>query len=183
MRERLLFDFFCGKGGLSAGFLERGWVTVGFDIDPKFERFYPGHFVCADVLTLEGAGLIAQYGKPDAAVAGVPCQGFSLAAARWHRPARGFELWAAAVQLGGELDCPMVIENVRGAQRFFGRPKVSRMPWYLWGDTPPGLLVPTGLPHKWNAGRYGGKKPEDSAIVPIELSRALAVAFEAQGSR
>jgi len=180
--SELAFDLFCGKGGWAPGFIDAGYRVVGFDIE-DFSTVYPGEFFRADLRQVHGADLVELFGRPRVAVASVPCQGFSLAAARWHRPPTGFDLWATALRLRAELGCPVIIENVRGAIRFYGKPKLSRFPWYLWGDVPDSLLVPDRLPKKWNAGRYGGKKPEDSAMVPYVLARAVADAFLPEGDR
>jgi hypothetical protein len=166
----LCIDLFCGYGGWARGFLDAGYRVIGFDIEPRCAKRYPGEFVLADVRSLDGKRFVGAR----MIVASPPCQGFSLAGARWHRPPYGFELWDAAVRIGKEAGVPLIIENVRGAIRFYGTPAVSRFPWYLWGDVP--AIVPTNLPRKWNAGRYGGKPPEVSAIVPYPLARQIAEA-------
>src|SRR5207247_1036922 len=46
------------------------------------------------------------------------------------------ELFDACVRIGHEAQCPIVIENVRGAQKWVGKAKWFFGSFGLWGDVP-----------------------------------------------
>jgi hypothetical protein len=90
----------------------------------------------------------------------------------------------------------MVLENVRGLQKFLGRAVAHYGSYYLWGDVP--LLLPIGRPEKGlllrrgtngrrvgqGPNRYGSQSPKrkmwsaTAAMVPIELSRFIGSCFK-----
>lgn len=133
----MIIDLFCGLGGWAEGFLAEGWEVIGFDV---IQYAYPAQLVIQDVLTLTGK----QFRGARLIVASPPCEEFS----RWQMPwtrARNPklpnpELWHAAERIAREAGVPLIIENVRCAQKFMGRARIHWGPFYLWGDvsgTPP----------------------------------------------
>lgn len=105
-------------------------------------------------------------GKASMIVASPPCTEFSYMAMPWTRAkriARAFRglddfpdgykgsrtvaeltaLFDACVRIGREAECPIVIENVRGAQPWIGKARANYGSFYLWGDVP--ALMPTPL--------------------------------------
>ena len=149
-RENYVIDLFCGLGGWTAGFLAQGFDVIGFDI----QRFpYPGQFVLQDVLTLDGA----RFKNAAMIVASPPCQNYSFMAmpfkrskameARWKAEGADNRLFDACFRIQREASeaaghyIPMVVENVRGAQKWVGRAKWHFGSFYLWGDIP--ALMPT----------------------------------------
>lgn len=152
----LAVDLFCGKGGWTIGLQAAGWNVIGFDIAADLTRDYPGHLVIQDVSTIEGR---AMRGKVDLIVASPPCQEFSYMAMPWKRG----KAIAAALRVQGEFpenylgsrtvdeltalfrhcfriaeeaQCPLVVENVKGAQPWVGRSAWSYGSYFLWGDVP-----------------------------------------------
>jgi hypothetical protein len=133
----LCIDLFCGLGGWADGFLAEGWDVIGFDIERHDYGTggYPGQLVLQDVLTLHGS----QFRNAAVIVASPPCTDYAKWGMRMfypNPPQPDKCLWEAAVRIAHEASCPLVIENVRGAQYFWGRARWKQGPYYLWGDVP-----------------------------------------------
>lgn len=150
----LAIDLFCGLGGWTDGLLAEGWRVVGFD-NERHEyggEKYPAQLVIQDVLTLHGS----QFRNASLIVASPPCQEYSWMAMPWTRAkerARQYEsgerdradltrLFDACFRIQREASeaagrhIPLVVENVRGAQRWVGRARWNFGSFYLWGDVP-----------------------------------------------
>ena len=139
-----MIDLFCGLGGWASGGIAEGYDPIGFDIERHVygDHHYPAQLVLQDVLTLHGSQFI------DAAliVASPPCQGYSYRAMPWSRakalPPPDNSLFEACFRIQAEAceaagrHIPMVVENVRGAQKWVGRARWSYGSYYLWGDVP-----------------------------------------------
>lgn len=141
----LAIDIFCGLGGWAEGFLAEGWRVVGFDNEWKP---YPGEFVMQDVMTLDGT----QFKDAEIIVASPPCQAYSYRAMPWKRAKalpppddtlfnRCFEIQREASEAAGRY-IPLIVENVKGAQKWVGRARWHYGSYYLWGDVP-ALMPPT----------------------------------------
>lgn len=133
----LCIDLFCGLGGWADGFLAEGYDVVGFDIERHeygAER-YPGQLVLQDVLTIHGS----QFREAAVIVASPPCTEYAKWGMRMFHPNPPIpdkSLWQAALRVGCEAGVPLIIENVRGAQYFWGRANWKCGPYYLWGNVP-----------------------------------------------
>lgn len=147
----LAVDLCCGLGGWSDGLLVEGWDVVGFDVERH--RYgahqYPAQLVLQDILTLSGHQF---RGKVRLIVASPPCQKYSYMAMPWTRakklamwyrddehPERIADLTAlfdACFRIALEAECPLVVENVRGAQPWVGRSRAAFGSFHLWGDVP-----------------------------------------------
>lgn len=172
MTRPLAIDLFCGLGGWSEGLLAEGWEVIGFDIEAHAydgER-YPGQLVLQDVLTLHGS----QFAAADLIVASPPCQFFSYTAMPWSRAkalaaevradpeklAERLALFKACFRLQQEASeasgrhVPMVVENVRGAEKWVGRSRGNLGSYYLWGDVP--ALMPVAAARKVSGFRFDG---------------------------
>lgn len=112
---------------------------------------YPGKLILRDVRSIHGSEL-----KDAAVIVGSsPCQEFSYRAMPWKRakalgpPYLGMELFNAQFRIQREASeaaghhIPMVVENVRGAQKWVGRAAWNYGSFYLWGDVP--ALMPLTL--------------------------------------
>src|SRR5271167_2207183 len=161
----LAIDLFCGLGGWTEGLLEEGYYVVGFDNHQHIygEHRYPAQLVIQDVLTLHGA----QFKDAAVIVASPPCQAYSYRAMPWKRakalPPPDNTLFEACFRIqreaceaaGGRI--PLIVENVRGAQKWVGRARWNFGSFYLWGDVP-ALMPPTLKAPKvpgLNWSRYG----------------------------
>jgi hypothetical protein len=153
----LAIDLYCGLGGWAEGFLSEGYRVVGFDIEAHDYGTggYPGELVLRDVRSINGADLIREYGIPAVMVGSSPCQEFSYRAMPWKRakalppPYLGIELFQAQFRIQREASeaagryIPMVVENVRGAQKWVGPSKAHWGSFYVWGDVP--ALMPVRI--------------------------------------
>jgi len=164
----LAVDLYCGLGGWTEGLLAEGWRVIGFDLEEHVygEHRYPGQLVLQDVRTLHGR----QFKDADLIVGSSPCQEFSWRAMPWQAakaappPVLGIELFQAQFRIQREAcaaagrHIPMVVENVRGAQKWVGRARWHYGSYYLWGD------VPALMPMTKGGVKVGGldwKHPED----------------------
>jgi hypothetical protein len=144
LRKPLAIDLYAGLGGWSDGLLAEGWDVVGFDIERHEygEHRYPAQLVIQDVLTLHGS----QFRDAALIVASPPCQAYSYRAMPWSRakalPPPDNTLFEACFRVQREAcaaaghHVPMVVENVRGAQKWVGRARWNWGSFYLWGDVP-----------------------------------------------
>ncbi len=200
----LCIDLFCGYGGWARGFLDAGYRVVGFDIEPKCAKRYPGEFVLADIRNLDGR----RFGGARVIVASPPCTEFSYASnlrplhgGPPRRPAEGMPLVREAFRVIREASPEWyAVENVRGAREAisqeFGTPRAIHGAWQLWGDFP-GFIAP--FMRKMGAAAYPSgvgtwteeqfsrwrkrnphphqfRDPRSNAIIPYPLARALAEA-------
>lgn len=172
MSKPLGIDLFCGLGGFTEGMLAEGYECVGFDIEQHNYgdgARYPAQLVLQDVLTIHGR----QFKDAALIVASPPCQCFSYMAMPWSK-AKAIEadykagrrdvkqltaLFDACFRIQREAceaagrHIPMVVENVRGAQKWVGRSAWNFGSFHLWGDVP--ALMPIA------ATRETQKKPID----------------------
>jgi len=155
----IVYDLYCGLGGWSEAFIDEGYTAIGFDTEAHDygSGGYPGELRIRDVLSIHGSEL-----KDATCIVGSsPCQEFSYRAMPWSRakalppPYLGIELFNAqfriqheAVEAAGHY-IPMVVENVRGAQKWVGPARWHYGSFYLWGDVP--ALMPITLDRKMKA--------------------------------
>ena len=137
-------DLFCGLGGWSEGFIAEGYHCRGYDIEAHDYGTggYPGELILRDVRSITGAEC------KDAAVivASPPCQAYSYRAMPWKRAKalpppdntlfnECFRIQREASEAAGHY-IPLIVENVRGAQKWVGRAQWNYGSFYLWGDVP-----------------------------------------------
>ncbi len=159
----LAIDLFCGLGGWTGGLLAEGYDVIGFDIEQHQygDHRYPAQLVIQDVLTLHGS----QFKNATLIVASPPCQAYSYRAMPWKRakalPPPDNTLFEACFRIQREAceaagrHIPLVVENVRGAQKWVGRARWNFGSFYLWGDVP--ALMPITLRgHKVPSFRFDG---------------------------
>lgn len=156
----LAIDLFCGLGGWTEGLLAEGYNVVGFDHERHEygEHRYPAQLVLQDVRTLHGS----QFRSAALIVASPPCQAYSYRAMPWKKakalPPPDNSLFEACFRIQREAieaaghHIPLVIENVRGAQKWVGRARWHYGSFYLWGDVPALMTNPNPAEH----GRKGG---------------------------
>jgi hypothetical protein len=149
MTAPLCYCLFAGLHGWEEGFVAEGFRCIGFDIEDmcaKFDKPRPNdcELILRDVLSIHGSEL-----KDATCIVGSsPCQEFSYRAMPWKRakalgpPLLGIELFNAQFRIQREASeaaghyIPMVVENVRGAQRWVGQAQWHYGSYYLWGDVP-----------------------------------------------
>src|SRR5258708_3901586 len=169
MTKPLAIDLFCGLGGWTDGLLAEGYDVIGFDIEQHQygEHRYPAQLVVQDVLTLHGS----QFKSAALIVASPPCQGYSYRAMPWKKakalppPCNAlfeacFRIQREACEAAGR-HVPMVVENVRGAQKWVGRARWNYGSFYLWGDVPalmprPFMRAEKGIGPRWDPATHSG---------------------------
>lgn len=156
MKTPSCIDLYCGLGGWAEGFLSEGWRVIGFDIEAHDYGTggYPGELVLRDVRSIHGS----EFKDADCIVGSSPCQEFSYRAMPWKRakalppPYLGIELFQAQFRIQREASeaagryIPMIVENVRGAQKWVGQARWHFGSYFLWGDVP--ALMPTTIAAK-----------------------------------
>jgi hypothetical protein len=143
----------------------------------------------------------SQFREAALIVASPPCQEFSYRAMPWKRAKMlpppdntlfntCFRIQREACEAAGR-HIPLIVENVRGAQKWVGRARWNYGSFYLWGDVP--ALMPIGSHAKqansWFHGNYAGsarwssrskERREWSAMIakiPMPLARHIAATF------
>jgi hypothetical protein len=147
----LCIDLFCGFGGWSEGFLAEGYECVGYDIEAHDYGTggYPGTLILRDVRSIHGS----EFKDATVIVASPPCQAYSYRAMPWSRAKalpppdntlfnECFRIQREACEAAGRY-IPLIVENVRGAQKWVGRARWHYGSFYLWGDVP--ALMPMTL--------------------------------------
>jgi hypothetical protein len=155
--QRLAIDLFCGLGGWTEGLLAEGYDVIGFDIERHEygDHRYPGQLVIQDVRTIHGS----QFKAAALIVASPPCQAYSYRAMPWKRAKAlpppdntlfetCFRIQREACEAAGR-HIPLIVENVRGAQKWVGRARWNFGSFYLWGDVP-ALMPPVFKAQKFN---------------------------------
>jgi len=142
--QPIVYDLYCGLGGWAEGFLAEGYEVVGYDIEAHDYGTggYPGTLILRDVSTIHGSEL------KDATVivASPPCQAYSYRAMPWSRAKAlpppdntlfeaCFRIQREAIEAAGH-HIPLIVENVRGAQKWVGMAAWKYGSFYLWGDVP-----------------------------------------------
>lgn len=151
MSKPLAIELFAGMFGWGRGLVAEGFHVFGFDIvHESYHGEVPDdcHLVLQDVLTLHGK----QFKNATVIVASPPCQGYSYRAMPWSRakalPPPDNSLFDSCFRIQREASeaagryIPLIVENVRGAQKWVGRAKWHYGSFYLWGDVP-ALMPPT----------------------------------------
>lgn len=175
MSRPLAIDLFCGLGGWTEGLLAEGYDVVGFDIEQHVygEHRYPAQLVIQDVLTLHGS----QFRSAALIVASPPCQAYSYRAMPWKRakalPPPDNTLFESCFRIQREAceaagrHIPLVVENVRRAQKWVGQARWNFGSFYLWGDVP-ALMPPTFKGRRVAGFRFDGSgKSFQSASVEL----------------
>jgi site-specific DNA-cytosine methylase len=167
-----MLDLFSGTGGASAAMRARGWKVVTLELDQQHRPDIIG-----DVTRLP---IRHRRGLFDLVWASPPCTEYARESMPWCRTgvAPDQTLWNAAMDAIISLQPRWwVIENVRGAAQWRGRPRRILGPIFLWGDFPPFHPRISGWKEKlWSRDKVA------RAAMPYALSEALAIACETEAA-
>lgn len=185
----LVIDLFCGLGGWSEAFIAEGFRAIGFDIEKHDYGYggYPGELVLRDVRSITGQEIVRDYGVPACIVASPPCQEFSYMAMPWSKAkekmrkiladpneqTRLTDLFHQCFRIQREVSeaagkyVPLIIENVRGAQRWVGKARWNFGSFYLWGDVPAIMPIP-------GKSAMGTKLPPGNTTSPLWSERPIS---------
>ncbi len=196
LSKPLAIDLYCGLGGWTEGLLAEGYDVIGFDIERHEygDEKYPAQLVLQDVLTLHGR----QFRNADLIVASPPCQAYSWRAMPWKAakaaPPPSNALFDACFRIQREAceaaghHIPMVVENVRGAQKWVGRSRWNFGSFHFWGDVP--ALMPIASAVKVPSFRFdgSGKSFQTAAVehtgtkvAGLDWSKFGTPGYKAQG--
>lgn len=154
-----MIELYAGLHGWGEGALSEGFWVVGFDIvdmcaELGLARPKGIDLVIQDVLTLHGS----QFKDAAVIVASPPCQAYSYRAMPWSRakalPPPDNTLFEACFRIQREASeaagryIPLIVENVRGAQKWVGKAAWHFGSYFLWGDVP--ALMPVAIAQKFN---------------------------------
>jgi hypothetical protein len=186
--QPLAIDLFCGLGGWTEGLLAEGYRVIGFDIERHVygQARYPAQLVLQDVLTLHGA----QFKDAALIVASPPCQAYSYRAMPWKRakalPPPDNTLFEACFRIQREAceasgrHIPLVVENVRGAQKWVGRARWHFGSFYLWGDVP--ALMPQPASRKLKGGQTNWRDHDKPGYRGDQLQDHFGVKVSTMGA-
>ncbi len=173
MKSPFMLDLFCGYKGASEAMRKRGWLVETADIKVSFNATHT-----VDLREWSWKPQCVDLRSPDLVWASPPCQEFSRQTMPWTRarnPAPpDLSLVEAAKRIIGEIKPRWwVIENVRGAIPYLGKPVMKIGAYCLWGVFP--KFEATITKRKESLSSW---KKQERALVPYEISLALALACE-----
>jgi hypothetical protein len=159
-------------GGWTDGLLAARFDVVGVDI--YRHRKYRGELEICDLLQFDES----RFSGVALVVASPPCDEF----ARWDKPASWFPLGLPAPDLrlvnrckeiAANLGVPLVLENVRGAQKWLGFAVHHYGPFYLWGDGVPPLI--SHVDRRIVAFKSSGWDSASRSRIPVQLAQQVAM--------
>lgn len=174
----LALDLCCGKGGWTNGLLATGWEVIGVDIEDMGD--YRGHLIFADVRQIaKNPEKFFPALKFDLVVASPPCQEFSVSSQPFTRSRAKFNLenppdrtiWDACVKIAHRLKAPLILENVRGAEKFMGKRSWNYGSYYFWGELPALLPIPFKRPNGIMSHRKGFQRSKPGSGSAIAKSK------------
>ncbi len=173
MSKPLLYDLFCGAGGVTKGFQRAGFRVVGIDNCPQPHYIGDG-FSQMDALEFMRLYLVGgEYEEASAFAASPPCQAYSMAGQQWRKAGKKYsDLIAAVRNLLRATGKPYVIENVPGAPLInptilngaFFNMRVRRTRWFETSFAMPLIIIPK---EERSSFRMGRPVKEGDVITPV----------------
>jgi hypothetical protein len=156
-------DACCGLKGASQAWLEMNWEVLTLDIEPSFKPD-----IITDLRTWSYHGR-----KPTLMWFSPPCDEFARESMPWSKTGRtpDLSIYEACRRIIKESQ-PLfwVIENVRGAQPYFGPSTINYGAFHLWTNMP---LAKFNIQYRKKES-YGSKQKAERAKVPYKISRVIA---------
>jgi len=166
-----MLDLFTGLGGAHKGFLDNGWLVTSVDID---QTMRPDIVADLSRWSWDGPHVDFIWASP-------PCTEFSRESMPWCRTGNMPDLTLVNAARRIISECRpdyWIVENVRGAVPYLGKPRTIVGPFYLWGMFPDLGHINTKAWRKKES--YGSKQRAERAMIPYELSKAVADAVSIQ---
>jgi hypothetical protein len=190
LMKPMALDLCSGKGGWTHGLLASGWGVIGVDIEAWEGYPRETHRIITDVRTLDinkPSFLALSRGRKISLVcASPPCQEFSYRSFPFKRCRElaatvppDESIWRACERIARECNAPLILENVRGAQKYMGKSVTHYGSFYLWGDVP--AMLPIGRPVKGftrSKSRMVFNYNRTKGIFPGECERVNPVTFK-----
>jgi len=196
-----VLDLFSGLGGASQAFVDRGHEVLRIENSPLLSEVPHTQIMCVfelrDFLEANNfARLHPQFANIDLIWASPPCDEFSLAFSAPHaihsreNPNEPYEPDMSYLEATLDIIRILkprfwVIENVRGASKFFSE-MIGSQPrqilgnaQFLWGNYPL-ICPPSYLTKAQNDKRHSPLRANIRAKIPIEISEALLASIESQ---
>jgi site-specific DNA-cytosine methylase len=173
MRKLVMLDLCSGFGGASESEQRNGWRVIRLDIEP---RVHPD--IVADIRTLPLAPF-----PVDLLWCSPPCTYYSRYDQRGlfpNEPEPSHELWRACETIIERWQPRFwLIENVRGATYFHGRPDFKLGPYHFWSNIP--FMITPIWTHRKKHNLCSGTDPLRSAkrgYLPYPVSDAIRLSVE-----
>ena len=165
--KHLGIDICCGLKGASQAWHDLGWEVITLDIEPRFNAD-----ITADVRTWSYSGRtpLLMWFSP-------PCDEYARESMPWSRTGTkpDISIYNACRRIITESQPKFwVIENVRGAQPYFGDSTINYGAFHLWTNIP---LAKFQVTYKKKES-YGSKQRAQRAKVPYKISRTIAEAAQ-----
>ena len=168
MTPLLMVDICAGLKGTSAAMVARGWEVITLDNDLAFKPD-----ILCDLRCWNWEGI-----KPDLMWFSPPCTEFAREFMPWSRTGKtpDLSIYQACIRIIQEVQPRYwIIENVKGAIKYFGKPAASIGPFFLWGFFPDlGKIKLSGRKKESLSSSHSAER----AKIPFELSLAVAQAIE-----
>jgi len=163
MNKPLGIDACCGLKGASQAWRSMGWEIITLDMEPSFKPD-----IVADLRTwsYHGRQPLLMWFSP-------PCDEFARESMPWSRTGKtpDLDIYQACRRIIKESS-PLfwVIENVRGAQLYFGKSTINYGAFHLWTNMP---LAQFTIRYRKKES-FGSKQRAERAKVPEKISRIIA---------
>lgn len=164
----MMIDLCSGTGSASAAMRDYGWKIITVDFDPSFKPD-----IVADVRQLKASDITDS--RPLLVWASPPCDEFAREFMPWSRTGKhpDMSIYLACRRLIDELN-PVwyVIENVKGAQKYFGKANQNIGPFFLWTNLPP---ISKKLKYR-NKESRSSSDHVGRAMIPYQISLRVMLA-------
>lgn len=166
-----VIDLFSGTGSASEPMVRAGWRVLRVDLEPLTKDG-----VAADCRTWQFVERERE--RVDLLWCSPPCTEFARESMPWSRTGRAPDMSCveAVHRLVAEIQPRYwVLENVKGAVPYLGKPQRRIGPTFLWGHFPFFLASPIFWKEKLSS-----KDRMKRSIIPSQISNGLRLAIEAE---
>ncbi len=162
---KVMIDFFSGLKGGSQYAKESGWKVITVDIEKKHDPTF-----CVDIMKEEVLWHLPK--EPYFCWFSPPCTEYSKDHMPWHESNIDLSLFLRCFEIVKELRPKYwIIENVIGAQKYFGRALFHLGPFYFWGWIPD---IKSSSNHYFKSKLFPSEdRASLRAKIPYEVSKKI----------